>query len=172
MKFPLVYESDNIGDSLSWRSWCYFEAQVWKRIVALSLLSFLSFFWRGFLLLLFYLAPLYIFLGLLLFWPFLTRDNVLIMMIITLLFTYNSILQLDTRTIYDSIWMPPEVYRDVQWIKSDMYEKLCMVALPQIRCQLHDHAWQYDNMKRVIWTERWKVAWQYISEWLWKCQDR
>ena len=24
-----------------------------------------------------------------------------------------------------------------------------MVALPQIRCQLHGHAWQYDNMKRV-----------------------
>ena len=23
--------------------------------------------------------------------------------------------------------------------------KLCMVALPQIRCQLHDHANQYDN---------------------------
>ena len=23
--------------------------------------------------------------------------------------------------------------------------KLCMVALPQIRCQLHDHARQYDN---------------------------
>ena len=30
-KFPLVYESDNIGDSLSSRSWCYFEAQVWKK---------------------------------------------------------------------------------------------------------------------------------------------
>ena len=30
-KFPLVYESDNIGHSLSWRSWCYFEAQVWKK---------------------------------------------------------------------------------------------------------------------------------------------
>ena len=30
-KFPLVYESDIIGDSLSWRSWCYFEAQVWKK---------------------------------------------------------------------------------------------------------------------------------------------
>ena len=29
VKFPLVYESDSIGDSLSWRSWCYFEAQVW-----------------------------------------------------------------------------------------------------------------------------------------------
>ena len=41
--------------------------------------------------------------------------------------------------------MPPTVYWDVQWIKSDMYEKLWMVALPQIRCQLHDHAKQYDN---------------------------
>ena len=54
-------------------------------------------------------------------------------------------LQLDTRTKYASIWMPPTVYRDGQWIKSDMYEKLWMVALPQIRCQLHDHAKQYDN---------------------------
>ena len=26
-KFPLVYESDRMRDSL--RSWCYFEAQVW-----------------------------------------------------------------------------------------------------------------------------------------------
>ena len=26
-----------------------------------------------------------------------------------------------------------------------MYEIICMVALPQIRCQLHDHARQYDN---------------------------
>ena len=24
-------------------------------------------------------------------------------------------------------------------------KKLCMVALPQIRCQLHDHAKQYDS---------------------------
>ena len=31
---------------------------------------------------------------------------------------YNSIL----RTKYDSMWMPPAVYRDMQWIKSDMYE--------------------------------------------------
>ena len=28
-KFPLVYESDKMRDSLSWRLWCYFEAQVW-----------------------------------------------------------------------------------------------------------------------------------------------
>ena len=26
-----------------------------------------------------------------------------------------------------------------------MYEKIITVALPQIRCQLHDHARQYDN---------------------------
>ena len=54
---------------------------------------------------------------------------------------YNSIL----RTKYDSIWMPLAVYRDVQWIKSDMYEKWWTVTLPQIRCQLHDHARQNDN---------------------------
>ena len=27
--FPIVYKNNNIGDSLSSRSWCYFEAQVW-----------------------------------------------------------------------------------------------------------------------------------------------
>ena len=26
-----------------------------------------------------------------------------------------------------------------------MYERIMNVALPQIRCQLHDHAKQYDN---------------------------
>ena len=33
---------------------------------------------------------------------------------------YNSIL----RTKYDSIWMPPAVYRDMQWLMSDMYERI------------------------------------------------
>jgi hypothetical protein len=28
------------------------------------------------------------------------------------------------RTKYDSIWMPPAVYRDVQWLMSDMYERI------------------------------------------------
>ena len=72
-------------------------------------------------------------------------DNALIMMIITLLLITTHGLQLKTRTRYDSIWMPPAVYREGQWIKSDMYEIICMVALPQIRCQLHDHARQYDK---------------------------
>ena len=82
-------------------------------------------------------------------------------------------LQLDTRTRYDSIWMPLAVYRDMQWIKCDMYEKLWTVALPQIQCQLHDRAKSnMTKVMRVIWTEQWKVAWQYISEWLWKCHNR
>ena len=46
--------------------------------------------------------------------------------------------------------MPPAVYQDGQCIKSDMYEKLCMVALPQIRCQVHDHAKQYENDECVM----------------------
>ena len=122
-----------------------------KRIVALPLLSFLSFFILG------SLAFFFPFLfrpkshpdlwgNHSLHHPFLTWDNAVIMMSITLLFTYNSIL----RTKYDSIWMPPAVYRDKQWIKSDMYEKLWTVALPQIQCQLHDHAKQYNYDERVM----------------------
>ena len=41
-KFPLVYESDKTRDSLSWRSWCYFEAQVWKKDSSIA--PFYSFF--------------------------------------------------------------------------------------------------------------------------------
>ena len=95
-KFPLVYESDKTGDSLSWRLWCYFEAQVWQRIATLSLLSFSLIF------------------------LFLTWDNAL-----ENDDHHTSIyLQLDTRTKYDSIWMPLAVYRDMQWTKSDMYERI------------------------------------------------
>ena len=49
--------------------------------------------------------------------PFLTWDNPLIMMIITLLLTYNS--RITTQYLekqYDSMWMPPAEYRDMQWI--------------------------------------------------------
>ena len=99
-----------------------------KRIVALSLLSFSLIFF------LFFVGPSLFFCLFFLFspeshpdlWgnhslhhPFLTWDNALIM-IITPLFSYNSIL----RTKYDSMWMPPAVYRDMRWIKSDMYEKI------------------------------------------------
>ena len=78
-----------------------------KRIVALPLLSFLSFFILGslayFLLSFFFFFPLFFIFrpeshpdlwgNYSLYHPFLTWDNALIMMIITLLFTYNSILE-------------------------------------------------------------------------------
>ena len=55
---------------------------------------------------------------------------------------YNSIL----RTKYDSIWMPPAVYRVIcDESRVTCMKELWTVALPQIRCQLHDHAKQYDN---------------------------
>ena len=50
-------------------------------------------------------------------------------------------------------------------------KELWTMVLPQIQCQLHDHASNMTMMKRAIIMERWKVAWQYISEWLWKCHN-
>ena len=128
--FPLVYESDKTRDSLSWRSWCYFEAQVWQRIVALPLLSFSLFFYFIFLYLV--LFPFY---GISAFWgafsflwpfslffiPHLGQCSRKWWSSHFYLFT-TQWLQLNTRTTYDSIWMPPAVYRDVQWLMSDMYE--------------------------------------------------
>ena len=129
--FPVVYGSDKTRDSLSWRSWCYFEAQVWQRIVTLSLLSF-SLIVLG---LLFFMA----FLAFFLFWAF--SFFMAFSFFIFLFFPHlgqcsrkwwsshfylftTQWLQLDTRTRYNSIWMPPAEYRDVQWLMSDMYERI------------------------------------------------
>ena len=103
-----------------------------KRIVTLSLLSFsLIFLFGPFLL--FFVWPLFccpeshpdLWGNHSLHHPFLTWDNALKnddhhTFIYLQLNNYNSIL----RTKYDSIWMPPVVYRDMQWIKSDMYERI------------------------------------------------
>src|SRR3989337_1052462 len=97
-KFPLVYESDNSRDSLYEKHCATLKHKCGKRIVALPLLSFLSFFFF------FWLSPFFGLFFIILrpeshpdLWrnhslhhPFLTWDNALIMMIITLLFTYNS----------------------------------------------------------------------------------
>ena len=106
-KFPIVYESDNIWDSLYEEHGATLKHNIWdslyeehgatlkhncgKRIVALPL----------FFLFVFLLGLPFFYLAFLFFW-----DNALWMMIITLLFTYKSKLQIDTRTKYDSIWMP------------------------------------------------------------------
>ena len=109
-----------------------------KRIVALSLLSFSIIF------LLLFFGPFSLFYGL--FFPFFlffvrslipTCGGIIVSIILSSLgqcsnnddhhtFIYlqlkncNSIL----RTKYDSMWMPPAVYRYMQWIKSDMYERI------------------------------------------------
>ena len=103
-----------------------------KRIVTLPLLSFIFFYYFGTSL---FFWPLFLLFfvrsliptcgGIRVSISFPHWDNALIMIIITLHFylqlkNYNSIL----RTKYDSIWMPPAVYRDVQWIMSDMYERI------------------------------------------------
>ena len=99
-----------------------------RRIVTLSLLSFslIFFIWAFY----FLMASFLFLFGLLrppffrpeshpdlwgnhsLHHPFLTWDNALIMMIITLLLIKTYELQLEARTRYASIWMPPAVYRD------------------------------------------------------------
>ena len=97
--------------------------------------------------------PFFLGLYLFFFWPFLFfffifffLGNALIMMIITLF------LQLDITTRYynNKVWLYMNASGGVPAcaMKQESHVwKLCMVALPQIRCQLHDHAkaiWQYD----------------------------
>ena len=106
-----------------------------KRIVTLSFLSFS---------LIFFIWPFSLF-------YFLTWDNALIMKIMTLLFTYNS--RITTRYLEQNMTL----YECLRWCTGICYESrvTCMkelwtVALPQIRCQLHDHASNMTMMERVI----------------------
>ena len=46
--------------------------------------------------------------------------------------------------------MPPAVYRDVQWLMSDMYERIMDGGFATNTIQLHDHAKQYDNDECVM----------------------
>ena len=99
-KFPLVYESDIMRDSLSWRSWCYFEAQVWKKDSNIAPFLFFShFFCLG---LLFFNG-----LSLFSFFLFLNWDNALEnddhhTSIYLQLKDYNSILEQDM-TLYECL---------------------------------------------------------------------
>ena len=80
-------------------------------------------------------------------WPFsFFWDNALLMMIITLLFIYNSILEQDM-TLYECLRWCTGMCND-SWVTC--MKELWTVALPQILCQLHDHAKQYDNDERVM----------------------
>ena len=82
-------------------------------------------------------------------------------------------LRLDSKTKYDSIWMPPAVYRDMQWIKSDKYEEIMNDGFATNTYVNYMIMLSNMTMMNVSWWTRWwKVAWQYISEWLWKCHNR
>ena len=105
--------------------------------------------------------------------PFLTWDNALIMKIITLLLIYNS--RITTQHLEQNMTLYECLRRYTRICNESRVTcmKIMRVALPQIQCQLHDHAKSNMTMMvRVIITEWWKVAWQYISEWLWKCHNR
>ena len=82
---------------------------------------------------------------------------------------YNSILE-QSMTLYECLRRCTEICNES---RVTCMKELWTVALPQIRCQLHDHAKQYDNDGMCHnKMERLKVAWQYISEWLWKFHNR
>ena len=122
-KFPLVYESDNIRDSLSWRSWCYFEAQVWKKDSSI--------------------APFYLFI------PHLgqcSNNDDHHTSIYLQLNDYNSILE-QSMTLYECLRRCTGMCNEP---RVTCMKELWMVALPQILCQLHDNAKQYDNDERVM----------------------
>ena len=81
------------------------------------------------------------FLAFLFFW-----DNALIMMIITLIFIYNS--KITTRYLEQNMTLykcPRRCTGLCNESRVTCMKELWTVALPQIQCQLHDHAKQYDN---------------------------
>ena len=51
-------------------------------------------------------------------------------------------------------------------------KELWTVALPQIRCQLHDHAKQYDNDERVMINGTVESCMAIYLRMLWKCHNR
>ena len=146
-----------------------------RRIVTLSLLSFSLIFWAFS-----FFYGIYLFLGLLFFlWPF-------------FLFLYipylgqcsnnddhhtSIYLQLnDYNSILEQIWLymnasggVPGYAMNQEWHVWKNYERWLghkyyvnyMIMLSNMT--MMNVSW---------WTEWWKVAWQYISEWLWKCHNR
>ena len=121
---------------------CYIMVLLWstsveKRIVALPLFIYLFIFWGAFF---FFLWPFSFF------W-----DNALLnddhhTSIYLQLNDYNSILE-QSMTLYECLRRCTGICNEP---RVTCMKELWMVALPQILCQLHDHAKQYDNDERVM----------------------
>ena len=123
-KFPLVYESEYIGDSLYEKHGATLKHKCGKRIVALPLLSFS---------LIFFVGPSPFFCHFFLFFLIFVRSliptcgGIIVSIILSSLGQWSNnddhhtfiYLQLNITTRYleqyDSIWMPLVVYEDVQW---------------------------------------------------------
>ena len=110
-----------------------------KRIVTLSLLSFSLIFWA------------FSFFMAFLFFLFLTWDNALEnddhhTSIYLQLNDYNSILE-QSMTLYECLRRCTGICNES---RVTCMKELWTVALPQILCQLYDHAKQYDNDERVM----------------------
>ena len=162
-------KSDKTRDSLSWRSWCYFEAQVWKKDSSI-VPFFLFFLFFG---LSIFICPFSFFFF---FWPFFFSP-----------FSGQCSINYDHHT---SIYLQLKDYNSILEQSMTLYECLrrctgmgnesrvtCMINYAWRLCHKYDVNYMIMQgnmtmMKRVIKTERWKVAWQYISEWLWKCHNR
>ena len=113
-----IYETHSMKDKvLLW------STSVEKEIVALPLFSFSLIFWA------------FSFYGLSLFSPHFRQCSRKWWSSHFYLFT-TQWLQLNTRTKYDSIWMPPVVYRDSNDAWVTCTKELWTVALPQLNCQL------------------------------------
>ena len=144
-----------------WRTWCYFEAQVWKKDSSISRFYFLFLFGLSFFLF---------------FWPFffsffsgqcsINDDHHT--SIYLQLNDYNLILK-QSMTLYECLQRCTGMCYDSRAACMKNYERwLChkyyvnyMIMLSNMT--MMDVSW---------WTRWWKLAWQYISEWLWKCHNR
>ena len=128
-----------------------------KRIVTLSLLSFSLFFWAFFFSLVF-----------LFFW-----DNALLnddnhTFIYLQLNDYNLILK-QSMTYMDASGGVPGYAMNQEWQVWRNNERwLCHKYYVNYMIMLSNMT----MMNVSWWTEWWKVAWKYISEWLWKCHNR
>ena len=110
VKFPLVYESDNSRDSLYEEHGATLKHKCGKGNSSIAP---------------FFLDLLFFSLAFLFFWG---QCSIEWWSSHFYLFT-TQWLQLDTRTKYDSIWMPPAVYPDMQWIKSVKCERIMLAIL-------------------------------------------
>ena len=127
-----------------------------KRIVTLPLLSFSLIFYLGL-----FMASFLLFFrpeshpdlwgNRSLHHPFLTWDNALKMMIITLLFSYNSTSTTryleQNMTLYECLRRCTGICNES---RVTCMKELWTVALPEIQCQLHYHASNMTMMERVI----------------------